>query len=143
MHQELVSRRLAIAPRTVQHLVERYEERVALSLSATARLHPLTKPQGRVILALDGRQPDVGHEVLWVLRDCLSGEGLLARSLRSAPHDDLAERLHTVKAALPVPIVGVISEGQRSIRTAVHHALPGIPHPLWHFHSLRDAAKPI
>ena len=25
--------------------------------------------QGRVILAIDGLQPDVGHEVLWVLRD--------------------------------------------------------------------------
>ncbi len=39
------------------------------------------KEQGQIILALDGLQPDVGHEVLWVLRDCLSGEVLLARSL--------------------------------------------------------------
>ena len=38
------------------------------------------QPLGRVILALDGLQPDVGQEVLWVLRDCLSGEVLLARS---------------------------------------------------------------
>jgi hypothetical protein len=36
-----------------------------------------------VILVLDGLQPDVGHEVLWVLRDVLSGEVLLARSLLS------------------------------------------------------------
>jgi hypothetical protein len=35
-------------------------------------------------LALDGLQPDVGHEVLWVVRDCLSGEVLLARSLLRA-----------------------------------------------------------
>ena len=38
-----------------------------------------------MILALDGLQPDVGHEVWWVLRDCLSGEILPARSLLSAP----------------------------------------------------------
>jgi hypothetical protein len=36
-----------------------------------------------VILALDGLQPDVGHEVLWVIREYLSGEVLLARSLLS------------------------------------------------------------
>jgi len=31
-----------------------------------------------VILAIDGMQPEIGHEVLWVIRDCLSGEILLA-----------------------------------------------------------------
>jgi hypothetical protein len=30
----------------------------------------LTDAEGRVLLAIDGMQPDVGHEVLWVLRDC-------------------------------------------------------------------------
>lgn len=60
--------------------------------------------QGRVILALDGLQPDVGHEVLWVLRDCLSGEVLLARSLLSATSADLAVLLREVAAAIPRPI---------------------------------------
>src|SRR5215217_1923046 len=49
--------------------------------------------QRGVILALDGLQPDVGHEVLWVVRDCLSGEVLLARSLLSATAEDLAPLL--------------------------------------------------
>ena len=40
--------------------------------------------QGRIVLAIDGLQPDVGHEVLWVLRDVISGEILLARSLLSS-----------------------------------------------------------
>ena len=26
-----------------------------------------------MVLAIDGLQPDVGHEVLWVVRECLSG----------------------------------------------------------------------
>jgi hypothetical protein len=143
IHQELVRRCIAIAPRTVQHLVERYEALVARSLRDTTRLQALPPPQGRVLLALDGLQPDVGHEVLWVLRDCLSTEVLLARSLWSATQDDLAELLRPVKGALPVPIVGGISDGQRSIRAAVHPALPDVPHPLCHCHYLREAAKPI
>ena len=72
----------------------------------------------RSFLAIDGLQPDVGHEVLWVIRDVLSGEVLLARSLLSSTQDDLAKLLHEVKGALPVPIAGVVSDGQTSIRNA-------------------------
>ncbi len=82
-------------------------------------------------------QPDVGHEVLWVIRECLSGEILLARTLLSARSEDLAVLLREVKEVLVVPIVGVISDGQQSIRKAVEVALPAVPHGLCHFHYLR------
>jgi hypothetical protein len=143
LYQELRQRQIVMAPRTVLHLWERYDELVALSLADPLRLQRVTKTHGRVILALDGLQPDVGHEVLWVLRDCLSSEVLLARSLLSATQDDLADLLREVKQALGVPIVGVISDGQPSIRCAVAKALPALPHQLCHFHYLREAAKPI
>src|SRR4029453_11179787 len=107
IHQELVHRHVTIALRTVQYLLERYEALMTLSLRHTSRLHALTQPQGRVMLALDGFQPDVGHAGLWVVRDCLSTEVLLARHLAAATQGDLAALLHEVKAALPVPIVGV------------------------------------
>src|SRR5205807_2372340 len=77
------------------------------------------KQQGQVILAIDGMQPEVGHEVLWVIRDCLSGEVLLARSLLSSTQKDLSALLCEVTEALPVPIRGVISDGQKTIRQAV------------------------
>ena len=143
IHQELGRRHVTVALRTVQHLLERYNELVALSLADPLRLQQITQPHGRVILALDGLQPDVGHEVLWVLRDCLSGEVLLARSLLSAAQKDLAALISSVKQALEVPIVGVISDGQHSIRCAVEQALPHVPHQLCHFHHLREAAKPV
>jgi hypothetical protein len=128
IHQELARRRIAIAPRTVLHLLERSDELVALSLADPLRLRRVTTTHGRVILALDGLHPDVGHEVLWVLRDCLSSEVLLARSMVSATRDDLATLLREVKQALQVPIVGVISDGQSSLRRAVAKALPEVPH---------------
>jgi hypothetical protein len=143
IYQALRERHVALAPRTVTHLLERYDELAALSLQDTTRLQRITQARGRVILALDGLQPDVGHEVLWVLRDCLSGEVLLARSLLSATHEDLAHLVQEVQQALQVPLVGVISDGQPSIRAAVAQALPGVPHQLCHFHYLREAAKPI
>jgi hypothetical protein len=143
IHQHLLHRGVAIAPRTVTHLLERYDELLALSLTDTARLQRLTQAQGRIILALDGLQPDVGHEVLWVFRDCLSGEVLLARSLLSATQEDLAALLTEVQQAVRVPIAGVISDGQLSIRRAVARALPEVPHQLCPFHYLNEAAKPI
>jgi hypothetical protein len=143
IHHALRQRGVVIAERTVTHLLQRYEELVALHLADPARLQPLLREQGRIILALDGLQPDVGHEVLWVLRDCLSGEVLLARSLLSATEQDLAALLTEVRAALPVPIAAVLSDGQLSIRKAVAAALPDVPHQLCQFHYLREAAKPI
>src|SRR5262249_46551095 len=105
--------------------------------------HALLRKQRRVVLAIDGLQPDVGHEVLWVLRDCLSGEVLLARSLLSATIKDLKALLTEVRQALPVPIVAAVSDGQDSIRKPLAKPLPGVPNQQCHFHSLREAAKPI
>jgi hypothetical protein len=143
MHRTLQARGVDIAERSVTHLLERYDELLALSLTDAERLREITTREGRVILALDGLQPDVGHEVLWVLRDCLSGEVLLAKSLLSSAAADLATLLKEVASVLPVPIAGVISDGQRSIRRAVEKALPGVPHQLCHFHYLREAALPV
>jgi hypothetical protein len=143
IHQDLWRRGVRIAERTVSDLLYRYEELVALRLADHTRLRERLTEQERVILALDGLQPDVGHEVLWVLRDCLSGEVLLARSLLSATEADLAALLREVAQALPVPISGVISDGQHAIRNAVQQVLPEVPHQLCQFHYLRDAAQPL
>jgi len=143
IHAELARRGVPICARSVGNLLDRYDELLALSCSDAARLRRITEQAGRVILAIDGLQPDVGHEVLWVLRDCLSGAVLLARSLLSSTQDDLARLLTEVKEALAVPIVGVVSDGQDSIRKAVKAALDGVPHRLCQFHYLREAAKPV
>ena len=143
MHRALRERGVDIAERNVTYLLERYDELLALSLTDAERLREITAREGRVILALDGLQPDVGHEVLWVLRDCLSGEVLLAKSLLSSAAEDLAALLGVVFSVLPVPIEGVVSDGQRSIRRAVEQALPGVPHQLCHYHYLREAALPV
>jgi hypothetical protein len=66
---------------------------------------------------------------------------LLARTLLSARSEDLAVLLKEVKEAIGVPIAGVVSDGQQSIRKAVEVALPGVAHGLCHFHYLREAAK--
>jgi hypothetical protein len=143
IHQALREWGVAIAERSVTNLLDRYDELLATSLSDSARLRRRLAAHGRVILALDGLQPDVGHEVLWVIRDCLSGEVLLARSLLSGTARDLAPLLRAVASAVGVPVAGVVSDGQTAIRRAVAQARPGVPHQLCQFHFLREAALPI
>jgi hypothetical protein len=143
IHAELARRGVPICLRSVGDLLDRYDEFLALSTSDVRRLRRITAKAGRVILAVDGLQPDVGHEVPWVLRDVLPGEVLLAKSLRPSTQDDLAELIGAVKGALAAPIVGVVSDGQTSIRNAVALALDGVPHQLCHFHYPREAAAPV
>jgi hypothetical protein len=143
IHRELLGRSVDVSERTVTNLLDRYEELVALRLSERAYLRVALARQGRVVLALDALQPEVGHEVLWVVRDCLSGEVLLARSLLSATEESLVGLLKEVIGGLEVPVIGVISDGQHPIRRAVARLLPGVPHQLCQFHYLREAAKEV
>jgi len=162
IHLDLLARGLVVCQRTVTNLLDRYDELLAVRLGDSRRLRELLAKQGRVVLAMDGLQPDVGHEVLWVLRDCLSGEVLLAKSLLSSTENDLAALIGQVKRDLAlvgqrkraakgaegvgpgeVPIVGAVSDGQHSLRNAVAKALPGVPHQLCQFHYLREAGRPV
>jgi hypothetical protein len=143
IHRELLGRGVAVSERTVTNLLDRYEELVALRLTDRTRLREKLGEQGRVVLALDGLQPDVGHEVLWVVREWLSGEVLLARSLLSATEQSLVNLLREVSGGLEVPVVGVVSDGQHPIRRAVARVFPRAPHQLCQFHYLREAAKEV
>jgi hypothetical protein len=143
IHRELLARGVSVSERTVTNLLDRYEELVAIRLSDRARLKEKLGEQGRVVLAIDGLQPDVGHEVLWVVRECLSGEILLARSLLSGTQKSLVGLLREVADGLEVPVVGIVSDGQHPIRRAVGRVFPKVPHQLCQFHYLREAAKEV
>jgi transposase-like protein len=145
IHEQLKQRGVQVCERTVEHALHRYEELVTVHLHHKERLHKLFAKQGRVILAMDGLQPDVGHEVLWTIREVLSGEVLVARALLSSSQQDLAVLLREAQEMLPekVEIAGMVSDGQRSIRAAVATVFPSTAHQLCHFHYLRQAAKPI
>lgn len=146
MHRALLARGVSITERSVTNLMQRYEELVALRTADQSRIAAQLQKQGRVILALDGLQPDVGHEVLWVVRDCVSGEILLARSLLSSTQGDLTALLTEVREQLDpldVPIKGIISDGEETIGSAVAFVFPKVPHQLCQIHSLKEAVGPL
>jgi hypothetical protein len=143
IHKILTDKGIIISVRSVPNLLDRYDELLSVSLTDSERIKKVISTQENVVLAIDGMQPDVGHEVLWVIRDCISQEILLAKTILSSRGEDLQELLKEVAEQLSVPIKGIVSDGQPSIRKAVREAFPNIPHGLCHFHYLREAAKPI
>lgn len=143
IHQRLLQDGVRLGERSVSNLLAHYDILLSLSLDTLPERGAKLAAQGRAILAIDGLQPDVGHEVLWVVREVLSGEVLCARSLLSSSKADLQPLLEQVAQALPVPVVAVVSDGQHSVRQAVAAALPGVAHQLCQFHYLRQAAKPL
>jgi hypothetical protein len=42
-----------------------------------------------------------------------------------------------------LPVLGVVSDAQESIRLAVAAVFPGVPHQLCQYHVLREAAEPL
>lgn len=143
IHLQLQQEGVSLALRTVQNLLAQYDLLLSLALETLPERAAELRAQGRVVLAIDGLQPDVGHEVLWVVRDVLSGTILCARSLLSSSRAELQTLIEEVVAALPVPVAAALSDGQRSLRDAVAAALPGVPHQLCQFHYLREAARPL
>jgi Transposase, Mutator family len=131
-----------VAERTVLNLLDRYDELLAVVLTDDERLRGVLADQKRVILGIDGLQPDVGHEVLWVVRDGLSGEIVAAKAMLSARRKDLIGWLSQVRKACPVTIAGIVSDGRHTIRQAVAAVFPDVPYQRCQFHYLREAARP-
>ena len=145
MHAALLERGVGVSERTVGLLLHRYEELLSLHRTDPERLQALFVQQGRVILALDGLQPDVGHEVLWVVREVLSGEIILARAVLGSGEAEIAPLLQEAQQRIGpgIPVEGVVSDGAHGIRHAVAQVFPDIPHQLCQFHYLRAAAQPL
>ncbi len=143
IHRSLRQKGVSICQRSVSNILDRYDELLSVSVTDKNRIEKLLGSQKQVILAIDGLQPQVGQEVLWVIRDCISESILLARSLLSSRGEDLSQMLCEVIEALPQSIIAVVSDAQPSIRKAVASALPNKPHQLCHYHYYKEAFKPI
>ncbi|MDQ3700035.1 MAG: transposase [Chloroflexota bacterium] len=132
-----------LSERHVQNLLDVYlallrasEQDVATRLADTIAHH------GGVVVSLDGLQPEQGNEQLWVVREVLSGTVLGAANLQQATAAHLAGLLRPLRRA-GLPVLGVVSDAQESIRLAVAEVFPGVPHQLCQYHALREAAEPL
>jgi hypothetical protein len=134
---------IALSERHVQNLLEVYLSLLRASQhDVRERVAATVGEHGGIVVALDGLQPEQGNEQLWVVREVLSGAILGAANLQQATAERLAGLLRPVRVA-GVPVLGVVSDAQESIRLAVAAVFPGVPHQLCQWHALREAAEPL
>lgn len=132
-----------VSERHVQNLLEVYLALLRASeQDPSERLAVTVEEHGGLILALDGLQPEQGNEQLWVVREVFSGAVLGAANLQQATAAHLARLLRPI-AATGLPVLGVVSDAQESIRLAVAAVFPQVPHQLCQYHALREAAEPL
>jgi hypothetical protein len=134
---------LEISERHVQNLLEVYLSLLRASQrDSSERLASIAKEHGGLILSLDGLQPEQGNEQLWMVREVTSGEVLAAANLQQASAPILEGLLRPIQE-MGLPVLGVISDAQESIRLAVAKVFPKVPHQLCQYHVLREAAEPL
>jgi hypothetical protein len=140
---QLARWQVTISRREVLYLFEAYCSllRTAQDWAADPPWRADVEANGGLLLALDGIQPDKGHETIYLVRDLLSGHLLGAQNLLSSEAAVIQEVLLAPIAAWGLPVLGVLTDGQESLLQAVAATWPGVPHQICHFHALREAGR--
>ena len=143
IHARLQQEGIPICERHVQNLYESYLVLIRCDLATTVeRIRPTVMDHGGLVLSIDGIQPDKGNETLYLVRDALTSTTLAAENLLSGNAEAIKGLLRPV-LELGLPILGVVTDGQLSIRKAVHELLPDTPYQYCQYHYLKDAAAPL
>jgi len=133
--------KVSISRGTVKHICDYFE--MAGKQHMDEKVLEDVKSSGRIILSLDGAQPEKNDPSLWVFSDRLTGHVLFAVNLDSAPASKLLEIFKEIEVMYGVTIVAVVSDKQKNIVNAVKSFNPEIPHVYCQYHFLNHVAEPI
>ncbi|MDT3425146.1 hypothetical protein J2Z22_000659 [Paenibacillus forsythiae] len=126
------------------HLYEWYLTLLRASLTPDVKkdLTSVVETYKGLLLSMDGVQPEKGNETLYVVREGFSGRILAAKNLKSGSKTELMALLKPLKD-LGLPVIGLVSDGQKSIRLAMEETWPDTPYQYCPYHYLKDIAKPV
>lgn len=143
LQEQLIPLGLSISRREVLYLFNAYCTLLRAGTEAKEDRQWLdqVKSNGGMIVSMDGIQPDRGNETVYLVRDALTGRVLAAENVTASETAVLKRILAPVKA-LPVPILGTISDAQESLLQALEQTWPEVPHQVCQFHALQDASRP-
>lgn len=148
VHQEL-SRRLqpfalSISRREVLYLFDAYCTllRAGAAVADDQQWRKQVEENGGLIISIDGIQPDIGNETIYLVRDVLTGRVLVAENVTSSETAVIKALLAPV-VALGLSVIGAISDAQESLVKAIAQLWPDIAHQTCQFHYLDEAADPI
>lgn len=126
--------------------VRRYQVMLAARQQDPESIRRHYKSADRLVLSIDGLQPEKGHETLYVVRELTGKRVWFAEALLSATADEVRRLIAKAKAwadALGKPVALWISDRQDAFVTGIAAEFPDVPHRYCDNHFLRDVAKPV
>jgi hypothetical protein len=130
----------------VEDYIRRYELMVAARHMDLEQMRSAYSQTKSLVLAIDGLQPEKGHETLYVVRELTQKRVWFAEPLLSSTKDEVRRvlaRAGQIATALGLPVTGWMSDKQEAFVTGIAEEFPGVPHRYCDNHFLRDLAKPV
>ena len=143
IHGELTeSHGVRISSRHVSNIFGTYLAIVGARTLNAGAVQARLDAQGRLILSIDAVKFDDVSPALYVVREVLSGEILLAERVEKADTDNLVmflRKLDSIKAA----VAGIVTDKEKAMITAVALVFPGVPHQYCQTHFFGNLVKPM
>jgi hypothetical protein len=130
----------------VEDYVRQYEAMVAARHTDLEQMRRAYGQARSLVLAIDGLQPEKGHETLYVVRELTLKRVWFAEPLLSSTNDEVRRvlsRARQIAEALGLPVSGWMSDKQDAFVAGIAEEFPGVPHRYCDNHFLRDLAKPV
>jgi hypothetical protein len=130
----------------ITNYIRRYQAMVAARQQDPEGLRQEYEGVDKIILSIDGLQPEKGHETLYVVRELTKKRVWFAEALISASEEEVRLLIITAKqwAQSLGKTVGLwVSDKQDAFVKGIGAEFPDVPHRICTNHFLRDLAKPM
>src|SRR5712692_5244137 len=130
----------------LERYIRRYQQMLAARQHDPQQLAAAYADVDAVVLAIDGLQPEKGHETLYVVRELERKRVWFAEALLSSATAEVQQLLAQARswaAELGKPVRLWISDKQDAFVRGIAAEFPGVPHRYGANHFLRDVAKPV
>ena len=137
---------IKLSDQAISNYVRRYQAMVAVRQQDAEALRQQYATVDELILAIDGLQPEKGHETLYVVRELTQKRVWFAEPLISATADEVRRLIKKAKEwseSLSKPVGLWLSDRQDAFVTGIAAEFPDVPHRYCENHFLRDVAKPV
>ena len=130
----------------IAQYIRRYQAMLAARQQDPDALRRHYQDPDALILAIDGLQPEKGHETLDVVRELTGKRVWFAEALLSATAAEVQRLIARAKRwaeSLGKPVRLWVSDKQDAFVTGIAAEFPGVPHRYCANHFLRDLARPV
>jgi hypothetical protein len=140
------SYRICLSDDAIAGYLKRYRCMVAARHQDQALLAEHYRGIDKLVLTIDGLQPEKGHEALYVVRELRGKRVWFAEPLLSSSADEVRRLIAKAKdwaAQLGKPVELWMSDKQDAFVKGIEAEFADVPHRYCQNHFLRDLAKPM